>query len=162
MLEVSQNAMVCLVRLFTTLTISIQFSTSLSSKLRCRKIRVYSEKWSRRQSPTCIEHRHQNRQSILTVVPRGQLGNHLHAYALLSSLQQHYPSYQFSLASETWLYLSTYFNTSKLLLPSIDNLCLCRSHRGVASRPWNVEFRNSEPGSDFVKVSNHECEGIVP
>ena len=161
MLEVSQNAMVWLVRLVFTLTISIQLSTSLSSKLKCRNIREYGEKWFGRQSPTCIEFS-PNRQSILTVVPRGQLGNHLHAYALLSSLQQHYPSYQFSLASETRLYLSTYFNTSKLLMPSIDNLCLCKSHRGVASRPWNVEFRNSEPGTDFVKVSDQEFEGIVP
>ena len=140
-----------LVRALITVTIFIHHSSPLSSRLRCRNIREYAEVLTRRQSPTCIDYG-QHKQSVLTVVPRGQLGNHLQAYALLSSLQQHYPSYQFYLSLETWQYLSTYFNTSKLLLQSIGKLCLCNSHRGVVSEPWRVEFRISESWADFVKV----------
>ena len=135
------------------LTLLIQSLNSLSSKLKCKNIKEYSRQGltARSQSPTCVEPS-DSQTSIFTVVPRGQLGNHLHAYALISALQHHYPHHQFLLSSETWLYLSTYFNTSHLLAPSINKLCLCKSYRGVHSVPWNIQFWNTDSSKDFVEV----------
>ena len=92
-------------------------------------------------------------QSVLTTVPRGQLGNHLHTYALLSSLQAHLPSLTFSLSSETRAYLTTYFRAPPLLLSSIDSLCLCKSHGGVYSRPWSWSTWSSQKDQDFAEVT---------
>lgn len=106
--------------------------------------------------PTCLEPG-QVKGPLLTTVPRGQLGNHLHAYALLSSLQTHYPTGQFYLSSSTSAYLSTYFETRHLLLPSLSQVCLCREEQGVKSRPWQWRFWNTDKDKDFVR----DIRGIV-
>ena len=91
-------------------------------------------------------------QSLFTIIPRGQLGNHLHSYALLVSLQKHFKTYHFYLASETWQYLKTYFKIDSLLLPSLDDLCLCKSQNNIYSQPWNWNFIDAPVGSDFLEV----------
>ena len=98
-------------------------------------------------------------QSYLTRLPSGQLGNHLTSYAVLSSLQTHFSSsssssssVHFIISQETTRYLHSYFESSKLLLPSIDQLCLCNYHHGVRSKPWDIEFWSSDTRTDHVKV----------
>ena len=120
----------------------------------CENIAEYSVKGAAASSqcPTCDEYHPSSKNSVLTTVPRGQLGNHLHSYALLSSLQAHLPSLTFSISSETQSYLTTYFSPLHLLLSSVDSLCLCKSHRGVYSKPWAWRTWNTPRGRDFVEV----------
>ena len=49
-------------------------------------------------------------------------------------------------------YLKKYFETSELLLKSVDTLCLCKSYKGIPSTPWKWDFFNSEIDEDHVKV----------
>ena len=41
-------------------------------------------------------------------------------------------------------------------MPSIEQLCLCRTHAGVASRPWGWRFWDSGFGDDFVEDIDRE------
>ena len=112
-----------------------------------------------RQCPRCEEAAtSRGSQLVLTTVPRGQLGNHLHSYALLHALaalgpQQLQPAARFLVSSETAAFLRTYFRPGPLLVAGLDTLCLCKSHLGVYSRPWKWRTWRAEQGSDYVKVS---------
>ena len=140
---------------------------------KCKNIKEYSTAGlaARTKCPKCVEHHPGQKvkffyitkifhskvwiifQSGLTIVPRGQLGNHLYSYSLLVSLQEHYKNFKFYLSSESWKYITKYFNSSKLLLPSINDLCLCKStDNGVYSKPFKWKFWNTKHGLDFVKV----------
>ena len=63
---------------------------------------------------------------------------------------------QFYLSSETWKYLTLYFCQEDLLLPSIDQLCLCRTYLGVAALAWEWGFWNSGFDVDFVEDIDRE------
>ena len=93
-------------------------------------------------------------QAIYTSVPRGQLGNHLQAYSALVSLKEFYNSKKdlFFLCTETWEYLTTYFKPSKLLLPSLNKMCICKSHKGIYSKPWKWSYWTAPKDKDFIQV----------
>jgi hypothetical protein len=71
-------------------------------------------------------------------------------------LQARYPARQFFLSSQTSKYLRQYFYPDSLLVPSIEHLCLCRTHSGVASRPWEWSFWDTGFGDDFVEDIDRE------
>ena len=89
--------------------------------------------------------------TIFTTVPRGQLGNHLHAYAILVALQKQFSDGLFLMSSETIVYLRKTFKEKNLLLDSLDQICLCRTHKGIPSIPWEWKFWDSDPEEDSVK-----------
>lgn len=93
-------------------------------------------------------------QAIYTSVPRGQLGNHLQAYSALVSLKEFYNSKKdlFFLCTETWEYLTTYFEPSKLLLPSLNQMCICKTHKGIYSKPWKWSYWTAPKDKDFIQV----------
>jgi len=121
----------------------------------CPPVNEYLITTGPHKTPLCQEG-NKEAVSAFTTVPRGQLGNHLHAYALLVGLQARYPDRHFFTSSETGQYLRRYFRMAQLLIQSIDRLCLCRTHLGVASRPWEWRFWNSGPDLDFVEDIDRE------
>jgi len=157
--------MILLSTVLTNLIMVIVAMQGVSPK--CRNINEYSTagKVARTKSPVCSEY-HRDQKSALTIVPRGQLGNHLYSYSLLVSLQQHYKNLNFYLSSGTWNYITKYFDSSKLLLPSINELCFCKSsYGGVYSEPLKWKFWNTEHGIDFVRdlsrLENHQGNGTI-
>jgi len=106
----------------------------------------------RSQSPTCTEG---GSATVATSVPRGQLGNHLHTYALLSalSLTSKNNKITFLLASSTWRRITKTFKSDHLLLGSIDQLCLCRNQSGLAAKVWRWS-RWEEPFVESTFSSN--------
>ena len=110
------------------------------------------------RSPRC---RQPDGGTVFTMVPRGQLGNHLHSYAALRALSLRYPGREFLLATETWHHITQHFLPDKLLLPGLHQLCLCRSHRGLPARPWHWRHHDSPPGADmFEDISGLEEAGV--